>query len=59
MTCARSKTDPYALTSAMGDFDYTSRDTIDIQNDVKIAGGCAQPALTFGAIVYNEQYQFA
>jgi len=46
--------DPYALTSA-GDFDYTSRDTIDIQNDVKIAGSALNQLVTFGAIVYNEQ----
>ena len=46
--------DPYALTS-VGDFDYTSRDTIDIQNDVKIAGSALNQLFTFGAIVYNEQ----
>ncbi|MGO9036725.1 MAG: TonB-dependent receptor plug domain-containing protein [Steroidobacteraceae bacterium] len=46
--------DPYALGS-MGDFDYTSRDTIDWQNDVKIAGAGLNQTLTFGAIVYDEQ----
>ncbi len=38
-----------------GDFDYTSRDTIDWQNDVKIAGARLNQTLTFGAIAYEEQ----
>lgn len=46
--------DPYAIGS-MGDFDYTSRNTIDLQNDVKIAGARLNQTLTFGAIVYEEQ----
>ncbi len=46
--------DPYALGS-VGDFDYTSRDTIDWQNDVKIAGARLNQTLTFGAILYDEQ----
>ena len=46
--------DPYVLVSR-GDFDYTSRDTIDLQNDVKIAGARLTQTLTFGAIVYDEQ----
>jgi len=46
--------DPYALGS-MGDFDYTSRDTIDWQNDVKITGARLDQTLTFGAIIYDEQ----
>jgi vitamin B12 transporter len=46
--------DPYALAS-VGDFDYTSRDTIDIQNDVKIVGDTLKQLITFGAIIYNEQ----
>ncbi len=46
--------DPYAMGS-MGDFDYTSRDTIDWQNDVKITGRGLNQTLTFGAIVYDEQ----
>ena len=45
--------DPYALDNA-SDFDYTSRDTIDWQNDVKIASGWLNQTLTFGAIVYDE-----
>ena len=45
--------DPYALTT-VGDFDYTSRDTVDWQNDVKIASGPLTQTLTFGAIVYDE-----
>ena len=46
--------DPYALGN-VGDFDYTSRDTIDWQNNVKIAGARLNQTLTFGAIVYDEQ----
>jgi vitamin B12 transporter len=39
---------------AANDFDYTSRDTIDWQNDVKIASDWVNQTLTFGAIVYDE-----
>ncbi len=46
--------DPYALGN-VGDFDYTSRNTLDLQNDVKIAGNWLKQTLTFGAIVYEEQ----
>ncbi len=46
--------DPYALVAG-GDFDYTSRDTLDWQNDVKIANSVLKQTLTFGAIVYREQ----
>jgi vitamin B12 transporter len=37
-----------------GDFDHTSRDTADLQNDVKIAGAINQ-LVTFGAIVTKEE----
>ncbi len=46
--------DPYAA-ATVGDFDYTSRDTLDWQNDVKIAGGPLDQLITFGAIVYDER----
>ncbi|MGC1386854.1 MAG: TonB-dependent receptor, partial [Steroidobacteraceae bacterium] len=46
--------DPYALGS-MGDFDYTSRNTLDLQNDLKIAGARLDQTVTFGAILYEEQ----
>jgi vitamin B12 transporter len=46
--------DPYAATNA-GDFDYTSRDTLDWQNDVKIASSGLDQLITFGAIVYVER----
>jgi vitamin B12 transporter len=46
--------DPYALGN-VGDFDYTSRNTLDLQNDVKIASNWLKQTLTFGAIVYEEQ----
>lgn len=46
--------DPYALVSA-GDFDYTSRDTLDWQNDVKIDSAALKQTVTFGVIAYKEQ----
>ncbi len=46
--------DPYAIGS-MGDFDYTSRNTIDLQSDVKISGPRLNQTLTFGAILYEER----
>jgi vitamin B12 transporter len=49
----QEQADPYAQGTA-NDFDYTSRDTIDWQNDVKIASGWLNQTLTFGAIVYDE-----
>ena len=49
----QEQADPYAPGNAR-DFDYTSRDTIDWQNDVKVASGWLNQTLTFGAIVYNE-----
>jgi len=39
----------------VGDFDYTSRDTFDLQNDVKIAGTLFNQLVTFGAILTKEQ----
>jgi vitamin B12 transporter len=49
----QQQVDPYALGNA-SDFDYTSRDTIDWQSDVKIASDWVNQTLTFGAIVYDE-----
>jgi vitamin B12 transporter len=49
----QEQADPFALT-VVNDFDYTSRDTIDWQNDVKIASGWLNQTLTFGAIAYDE-----
>jgi vitamin B12 transporter len=49
----QEQADPYALDDAR-DYDYTSRETIDWQNDVKIAVGWLNQTVTFGAIVYNE-----
>jgi vitamin B12 transporter len=46
--------DPYAFVSA-GDFDYTSRDTLDWQNDVTIESAALKQTVTFGAIAYKEQ----
>jgi vitamin B12 transporter len=39
----------------VGDFEYTSRDTLDLQNDVRIAGDAVNQLVTFGAIVASEQ----
>ena len=50
----QEQNDPYALVIG-GDFDYTSRDTLDWQNDVKINTAALKQTLTFGAIVYSEQ----
>jgi vitamin B12 transporter len=50
----QQQADPYAPENA-SDFDYTSRDTIDWQNDVKIASSWLNQTLTFGAIVYDEK----
>ena len=38
----------------VGDFDYTSRDTFDLQNDVKIAGALVNQLVTFGTILTKE-----
>ena len=46
--------DPYAV-ATVGDFDYTSRGTLDWQNDVKIADGQLDQLITFGALVYDER----
>lgn len=40
---------------AVGDFDYTSRDTFDLQNDVKVAGTLVNQLVTFGTILTQEQ----
>ena len=37
------------------DYDYTSRDTVDLQNDVTIGGTQLSQVLTFGAILSQEQ----
>jgi vitamin B12 transporter len=49
----QEQVDPYDLLPA-GDFDYTSRDTIDLQNDVKIAGARVNQLVTFGTILTKE-----
>jgi vitamin B12 transporter len=49
--------DPYSAPPepAGGDFDYTSRNTLDLQNDVKVAGAAVDQLLTFGGILTQEQ----
>ena len=37
------------------DYDYTSRDTLDLQNDLRIAGQRLNQTVTFGAILAKEQ----
>jgi vitamin B12 transporter len=49
----QEQADPYAPANT-DDFDYTSRDTIDWQNDVKIASSWLNQTVTFGATVYDE-----
>ncbi len=46
--------DPYAA-GPVGDFDYTSRQTLDWQNDLKISGGGLKQLVTFGAIIADER----
>ncbi len=46
--------DPYAA-SAAGDFDYTSRQTIDWQNDLKLNSAQLNQLVTFGAIIADER----
>ncbi len=46
--------DPYAATPA-GDFDYTARQMIDWQNDVKTTGEDLSQIFTFGALLADEQ----
>lgn len=50
----QDEADIYAL-PPVGDFDYTSRDTFDLQNDVKIAGAEVNQLVTFGTILTKEQ----
>src|SRR5258708_6860843 len=50
----QSQVDAFSQVPA-GDFDHTSRDTADLQNDVKIAGAHGDHLITFGAIVTREQ----
>jgi vitamin B12 transporter len=50
----QSQVDAFSQVPA-GDFDHTSRDTADLQNDVKIAGAHGDHLITFGAIVTKEQ----
>ena len=51
----QDQNDPYAAT-AEGDFDHTSRDSLDWQNDVRIpeAAGTTQ-TVTFGALLADER----
>ena len=46
--------DPYDVGNA-GDYDHTSRDTLDLQNDVRIGGASVAQVVTFGAILASEQ----
>ena len=50
----QDETDPYT-DPLVGDFDYTSRDTLDLQNDVKIAGAQVNQLVTFGGILTSEK----
>jgi vitamin B12 transporter len=50
----QDQVDPASLQPA-GDFDYTSRDTLDLQNDLKLVGAGVDQRLTFGTILSREQ----
>jgi vitamin B12 transporter len=46
--------DPYALAPG-GDFDHTTRDTFDLQNDVVVDAAAVRQRVTFGTILTREQ----
>jgi vitamin B12 transporter len=50
----QDEVDPYT-DPLVGDFDHTSRDTLDLQNDVKIAGAQVNQLVTFGGILTSEK----
>ncbi len=50
----QDQADPYDPNLAR-DYDYTSRDTVDLQNDVSIGDARLVQLLTFGAILTQEQ----
>jgi vitamin B12 transporter len=45
--------DPYTQNPAK-DYDYTARDTVDLQNDLQFAGGPLTQLVTFGALITSE-----
>jgi len=49
----QEQSDPYALTPG-GDFDYTERQTLDWQNDIKLVTGPLKQTVTAGVIAYEE-----
>src|SRR5271165_5026616 len=51
----RQRQDDPCAASAVGDFDYTSRQTIDWQNDLKLSAADLTQVITFGAIIADEQ----
>ncbi len=61
LTLSRSINDlrqdqPDSFVPGLGrDFDYTARDTVDLQNDVRIGGARLSQVYTFGAILTREQ----
>lgn len=50
----QNQEDPYTLTPAT-DYDFTTRDTIDWQNDLKLSTGAIDETLSFGAILNREE----
>jgi len=50
----RQQQDDVYATAPVGDFDYTSRDTLDFQNDFKFATGPLDQIVTAGAILADE-----
>lgn len=49
----QNQLDIYSVVPA-GDFEYTARDTLDLQNDIAVAAGGVTQLITFGAIVASE-----
>jgi vitamin B12 transporter len=50
----QNQDDPYALEPAT-DYDFTARNTIDWQNDLKLSTGVVDETLSFGAILNREE----
>jgi vitamin B12 transporter len=50
----QNQDDPYTLTPTT-DYDLTTRDTIDWQNDLKLSTGAVNETLSFGAILNREE----
>jgi vitamin B12 transporter len=50
----QNQDDPYTVTPAT-DYDFTTRDTLDWQNDLKLSSGVVDETVSFGAILNREE----